>query len=228
MTLYLVPTPIGNLGDITRRALAILQQVEVIFSEDTRQTIKLLNYYNIKKPLKSLYQHSPESRYQEVIQGLATGQEIAYVSERGMPGISDPGSHLVQLALKAKIKVVALPGASAVITALVASGLPTDGFVYLGFLPRPRSRIIRQLTAAARLGRTVIFYESPYRLIRTLNIMQEIFPPDTPTVIAREISKIYEEYIRQPLAEVVKHFQEKPARGELVVLFFAEKLTEVE
>src|SRR3989339_591883 len=167
-TLFVVPTPIGNLEDITLRAVRVLKECHAIACEDTRQTVKLLNHFDIQKPLISFYSHNQARRIPELINDLSAGKTIALVSDSGTPGISDPGFFLVDAAVKAGINVVALPGPCAAITALVASGLPMDGFVFLGFLKRKPGKMKKELRAACAPGKTVVFYESPYRVSKTL------------------------------------------------------------
>jgi 16S rRNA (cytidine1402-2'-O)-methyltransferase len=217
-TLYLVPTPIGNLEDITFRALRVFNSVDSIICEDTRQTIKLLNHFEIKKPLKSFFTYNQPRRIPEIIRELAAGKNLALVSDSGMPGISDPGWLLVDEALKNGILVVPLPGPNAALTALIASGLPTHSFIFLGFLKKKPGKIKKELAKAAESGCTVIFYESPYRVKKTLALCAEILPPCTRVVLARELTKIYEEFIRGTLEEVNINLKEKEPKGEFVVL----------
>jgi 16S rRNA (cytidine1402-2'-O)-methyltransferase len=217
-TLYLVPTPIGNLEDITLRALRILNSVDSIICEDTRQTVKLLNHFEIKKPLVSFFTYNQLRRIPEIIKDIASGKNFALVSDSGMPGISDPGCLLVEEVLKHNIQVVPLPGPNAALTALIASGLPTHSFIFLGFLRKKSGKIKKELARAAESGCTVIFYESPYRVRKTLALCAEIFPPSTRVVLARELTKIYEEFTRGTLEEVNIKLKEKEPKGEFVVL----------
>jgi len=217
-TLYLVPTPIGNLEDITLRALRILKSVDSIICEDTRQTVKLLNHFEIKKPLISFYTYNQPRRIPEIIRDLAAGKNFALVSDSGMPGISDPGCLLVDEALKQNIQVSPLPGPNAALTALIASGLPTHSFIFLGFLKKKSGKIKKELAKAVESGCTVIFYESPYRVRKTLALCAEIFPANTRVVLARELTKVYEEFTRGTLEEVNIKLKEKEPKGEYVVL----------
>lgn len=215
-TLYLVGTPIGNLEDITLRALRVLREVPLIAAEDTRSTQNLLRRYEIQRPLVSYFEHNERDRTNYLIEKLREG-DLALVSEAGMPGISDPGYDLVRAAIEQDIRVVPIPGPSAPVSALAASGLPTDGFVYLGFLPR-RSVDRRKLFASQRdERRTIIAFESPHRLVAALADVQSELG-DRPVVVARELTKIYEEFVRGSVSEVVARFQEVPPRGEITLL----------
>jgi 16S rRNA (cytidine1402-2'-O)-methyltransferase len=217
-TLYIVPTPIGNLEDITLRAVRILKESDAVVCEDTRETVKLLNHYQINKPLISCYTQNQERRIPGLISRLAAGETLAVVSDSGTPGISDPGAYLIRAALDARLPVVPLPGPCAAVTALVAAGLPTDSFVFIGFLKRKPGKLKKELQVAAAAGSTVVFYESPHRIAKTLTLCAAVFPAATPVVIARELTKKFEEYIRGTLGEVVARVQAQPLRGELVVL----------
>ena len=215
-TLYIVPTPIGNLEDITLRALRVLREVSLIAAEDTRTTIKLLNHYEIKTPLTSYHEHNKLTKLDAIFAALASG-DVALVSDAGTPGISDPGYELIREAIKRGVRVEPLPGANALITALVASGLPTDGFVFVGFPPRSYSELRAFWAELASEGRTLIAYESPNRLTATLAAALEILG-DRPACIARELSKIHEEFTRGLLAEVLVYYTDNPPRGEIVLL----------
>ena len=217
-TLYLVPTPIGNLEDITLRALRVLKEVDSVICEDTRQTIKLLNHFGIQKPLISFYTYNQERRIPGIVGGLSAGKNYALVSDSGTPGISDPGFFLVEAALKAKANVVPLPGASAAITALVASGLPTHSFLFLGFLKKKSGKMKKELDAASKTGATVIFYESPHRIRKTLALCAEVFAKETEVVLARELTKKFEEFLRGTLEEINIQLAQKEPMGEYVVL----------
>ncbi|MFC1500835.1 16S rRNA (cytidine(1402)-2'-O)-methyltransferase [Elusimicrobiota bacterium] len=217
-TLYIVPTPIGNLEDITLRALKVLKEVDYIVCEDTRQTIKLLNHYEIKKALKSFFTHNQIKRIPEITRDLKAGKILAIVSDGGTPGISDPGSLLISKAIEEKILVVSLPGPTAVTTALTASGLASDGFVFLGFLRRKAGKLKKELKSAALINKTIIFYESPYRVKKTLELCQSVFEKETKVVLARELTKSFEEYIRGTIGEVIDTIREKDLKGEFVVL----------
>ncbi|OGS21346.1 MAG: 16S rRNA (cytidine(1402)-2'-O)-methyltransferase [Elusimicrobia bacterium RIFOXYA2_FULL_39_19] len=217
--LFLVATPIGNLEDITFRAVQNLKESDIVACEDTRRTKILLNKYEIHKELISHHSYSTNSKTNYIIDKLLDGNKVAYVTDGGTPGISDPGEILVREALKNNIPVECLPGPSACITALAASGLPTNGFVFIGFLPRKPGKIKKTLLAAAALEKTVIFYESPFRIKKTLEICCQIFEPQSLCVVARELTKIYEEYIRGTLSEVSGNIAErKEIKGEIVTL----------
>lgn len=224
--LYIVPTPIGNLEDITLRALRILKEVDLIACEDTRQTVKLLNHYGIQKPLLSFYTHNQLKRMPEIITELNSGKNVALVSDSGTPGISDPGFFLIAKAIEEKFDVVSLPGPSAVITALVGSGLSTNGFIFLGFLKRKAGKLKKELKNAAIAGKTIVFYESPHRIKKTVSICLNIFMPDTQIVLAREITKKFEEYIRGTLQEVNETINNRELLGEFVVIIQPDKIQE--
>jgi len=215
--LFVIATPIGNLKDITLRAIETLKEVNLIACEDTRQTIKLLNHYNIKKPLVSYHQHSKLTRIDYLIQELKNGKSIALVTDAGTPGISDPGTVLISQAIEAGTKVVPVPGASAVITALSASGLRTDEFVYLGFLPRKKGRKT-MLESLAKEKRTIVFYESPYRVVKTLEELKIVLGEDRNIVIARELTKMFEEIIRGEIKDVILKLTPQNTRGEFVII----------
>lgn len=215
-TLYLVGTPIGNLEDITLRALRVLREVPLIAAEDTRQTRKLLERYGIHQPMVSYFEHNERARVGMLIERLFE-QDVALVSEAGMPGISDPGYALVTAAISAGIRVVPVPGPSAPIAALAASGLPTDQFVYLGFLPRRAGDRRRLLAEVRDEPRTLVAFEAPHRLIESLqDIADEL--GDRPVVVARELTKVHEEFIRGPVSDVLRHFQIIPPRGEVTLV----------
>ncbi|UUX33147.1 16S rRNA (cytidine(1402)-2'-O)-methyltransferase [Fundicoccus culcitae] len=216
--LYLVPTPIGNLEDITLRALRLLKEVDYILAEDTRQTIKLLNHFEITTKLYSFHEHSRQEEVERHIENLAAGQTIALVSDAGMPLINDPGHPLVQAALSRDLLVVGLPGANAALTALITSGLSAERFTYYGFFPRQTKEQQALLALVGEREETAIFYESPYRLKQTLAAMAKVFRLDTPIVVAREISKQYEEYLRGSLEELYAYFQNHTVKGEIVLL----------
>lgn len=215
-TLYLVPTPIGNLDDMTIRAVKILQAVDLIAAEDTRNTQKLLNHFDIATKQISFHEHNTQQRIPELIAKLRDGLSIAQVSDAGMPSISDPGKELVQAAIQADLPVVPLPGANAGLTALIASGLVPQPFMFYGFLPRKASVQRAELAKLALEEQTILFYESPYRLAKTLTAMQEAFG-DRQAVLARELTKLHEEFIRGSLSELTAWAQEA-ARGEFVVM----------
>jgi len=214
--LYLVGTPIGNLEDITLRALRVLREAPLIAAEDTRQTRKLLDHYDIHRPLVSYFEHNERARVEPLLERLATG-DVALVSDAGMPGISDPGYALVRAAIGRGIRVVPVPGPSAPIAALAASGLPTDQFVYLGFLPR-RSGDRRKLLASVRgEQRTMVTFEAPHRLIAALGDVLEVLG-DRPLVVARELTKIHEEFARGTARAVLERFEAAPPRGEVTLV----------
>lgn len=218
MVLYIVSTPIGNLKDITYRAIEVLSTVGLIACEDTRQTRKLLSHFNIHTPLTSFYEYNAFKRLDYLLAELKGGKDIALVSDSGTPGISDPGFVLIQEAIRNNIVVTPIPGPSALLSALVSSGLPTDSFVFEGFLPRKEGKLKRSLKELASLKRTVIFYESPHRISKTLMIMKEELGP-VYVVIARELSKRFEEVLRGTLDELLPKITQSPLRGEIVVLF---------
>jgi 16S rRNA (cytidine1402-2'-O)-methyltransferase len=218
--LYLVATPIGNLEDITLRAVRILKEADVIACEDTRQTQKLLQHYGIRKEMVSYHEHNELTRSPELVIELEQGAKIALVSDAGTPGISDPGHRLVTLCLRHHIPVVPIPGPSALIAALAASGLPTDEFLFVGFLP-PRSGARRKaLDALKAESRTLIFYEAPHRVVETLADAADILGP-RPAVIAREITKMHEEFLRGPLPELLETARKRAPRGEITLLIGA-------
>jgi 16S rRNA (cytidine1402-2'-O)-methyltransferase len=215
--LYLVATPIGNLEDITLRAIRILKEADIIACEDTRQTQKLLQHYGIRKEMVSYHEHNELTRSPELAIELEQGAKIALVSDAGTPGISDPGHRLVTLCLRHHIPVVPIPGPSALVAALAASGLPTDEFLFIGFLP-PRAGARRKaLDALKAEARTLIFYEAPHRVVETLADATEILGP-RPAVIAREVTKIHEEFLRGPLAELLESARKRAPRGEITLL----------
>ena len=215
--LYIVPTPIGNLDDITYRAVKVLQTVDGILAEDTRKTGILLQHLAIKKPLQSYHAFNEHHSIQTILKRLQAGEVLALVSDAGTPAISDPGFLLVREALKAQIKVECLPGATAFVPALVNSGLPCDRFTFEGFLPHKKGRQTR-LQALATEERTMIFYESPHRLQKTLEQFAAIFGETRLASVSRELSKIYEETRRGTLAELVASFQEQTIKGEIVIV----------
>jgi 16S rRNA (cytidine1402-2'-O)-methyltransferase len=216
-SLYLVPTPIGNLGDITLRALEILKSVDVILAEDTRTSGVLLKHYQINKPLQSFHIFNEHKTVNKLIDRLKAGEVFALISDAGTPGISDPGFLLVREALKAGIKIDCLPGATALIPALVKSGFPTDRFVFEGFLPHKKGRqtLLKKL---AEEERTVIFYESPHRLVKALEQLNEYFGPNRQVSVSRELSKKFEETKTGSVQEVLDHFSAKEIKGEIVVV----------
>jgi 16S rRNA (cytidine1402-2'-O)-methyltransferase len=215
--LYICGTPIGNLEDITLRALKILKEVKLIAAEDTRHTKKLLNHYQINTKVTSYYEYNKFKKAPYLVEILKNGQDIALVSDAGMPGISDPGYVLINLALKNNIKIIPIPGVSALITALVASGLTTNKFVFEGFLPRKIKERKRYFKSIKNEERTVIFYEAPHRLKRALKDMLEIWG-DRKIVIARELTKKFEEIIRGNLSQVITEINTKEIKGEITLV----------
>jgi 16S rRNA (cytidine1402-2'-O)-methyltransferase len=223
--LYLVATPIGNLGDITLRALDVLKRADRIACEDTRQTQKLLNHFEIATPTISCHEHNERQRATELLEALKTGGRIAVVSDAGMPGISDPGSWLTAEALAAGVPVVPIPGANAALSALVASGLPTSEFLFLGFLPEKagaRRTRLEELAAEAgkvETARTLIFYEAPHRILETLADLEAVWGPSLRVVVARELTKIHEEFLRGTVAEARRELAGRDRiRGEITLL----------
>jgi 16S rRNA (cytidine1402-2'-O)-methyltransferase len=215
--LYLVPTPIGNLRDITFRALEILGSVNLILSEDTRQAKKLLNHYNISTPLQPHHMFNEHKSVESVCSKILSGQTVALISDAGTPGISDPGFLLVRTCLEHEIPVETLPGPTALIPALVNSGLPCERFCFEGFLPPKKGRNKRLINLTDET-RTMVFYESPYRLIKTLQEFVSHFGPEREACVSRELTKIYEENIRGSLSFLLEYFKNKPPKGEIVIV----------
>lgn len=215
--LYIVATPIGNLEDITLRALKVLREVALIAAEDTRHTGKLLSHYQIKKRLISCHEHNEAARIPMLMDALKSGSDVALVSDAGTPGISDPGYRVVQAALEEGIAVVPVPGASAVVAGLSVCGLPTDMFHFVGFLPKKRGRQREQLEALKSIQATLVFYESPRRIVALLRSLLDTFG-DRPATVAREITKLHEEFIRGSLSQLIESFEKRDAvKGECVV-----------
>ena len=215
--LYLCPTPIGNLKDITLRTLEVLREVDLIAAEDTRNTLKLLNHFEISVPLTSYYEHNKAQKGSVIIERLKEGQSVALVSDAGMPAISDPGEDLVRLCISEGIKVVPLPGASAFTCALVASGMPTGRFSFEGFLTTNKRNRKNHLAEVKNDTRTLIFYEAPHKLLATLEDMLEFFG-DREIVLARELTKKFEEFFRTTISEAIRHYEETPPKGEFVLI----------
>lgn len=216
--LYLVPTPIGNLEDITVRSLSILKKVDKILAEDTRQTGKLLAHYEIECPLQSFHAHNEHRMLENILQELKEGRDLAIVSDAGTPGISDPGYLLVRACVEHNIELTCLPGPSAIIPALVGSGIPSDRFYFEGFLPHKKGRT-KRLKALAEMEQTFVLYESPHRIHKTVQQLREYLEDERPACIAREISKIYEEFIRGSLAELDEELQKrKKLKGEITLV----------
>jgi len=218
-TLYLVGTPIGNLEDITLRALRTLKDVDLIACEDTRQTSKLLSHYHIEKPTVSYHEHNELTRAAELVVHLEQGDNIALVTDAGTPGVSDPGYRLVALAVRHHIRVVPIPGASAFLSALVASGLPTDSFRFSGFLPAKAGARRTALEAIRNSPRTQIFYEAPHRIVESLRDVAEILGPERHVVIAREVTKLHEEFLRGRADSLLEQLQQRgDIKGEITLL----------
>ena len=216
--LYLVATPIGNLEDISARAVRVLGQVDLIAAEDTRISGRLLKAFNIKRPLISYYEHNKTLRGGELLARLQAGQDIALISDAGMPGISDPGADLLRLAIEAGIETVIIPGPNAALSALVLSGLESNRFTFEGFLPREGSKRRTALTALALEQRTMLFYEAPHRLLYTLRDMAAIFGEERPAAAGRELTKLHEEMIRGTLGKLLTHFEQTAPRGEFTLV----------
>lgn len=222
MQITLVPTPIGNLKDITLRALDELKSADIILAEDTRTTGVLLKHFEISKPLQSYHIFNEHKTVQKVIDSIKSGKKVVLVSDAGTPGISDPGFLLVRACLENGIGVICLPGATAFVPALVMSGLPSDAFVFEGFLPVKKGRQTR-LNALKEEPRTMIFYESPHRILKTLEQFREVFGPERRASVSREISKMYEETVRGTLSEILTIFAEKAPKGEIVIVIEGNK-----
>ncbi len=215
--LYIVPTPIGNLGDFTFRAVAVLKEVDLILAEDTRTSGVLLKHYEISKPLQSYHQHNEHQITERLVQQMKAGAKMALLTDAGTPGISDPAFFIIRASIQEQIKVECLPGATALIPALVNSGLPTDSFCFEGFLPLKKGRHT-MLTALAQENRTIVLYESPMRLLKTLQQLIEYFGEERPCSVSRELTKKFEENARGTLKEVFEHFEKKGVKGEIVIV----------
>jgi len=215
--LYIIPTPIGNLEDITFRALRILKEVDLILCEDTRTSLHLLKHFSIEKKLQSHHQHNEHETVHHIASRIANGENIALVTDAGTPGISDPGFLLVRECLKAGIEVECLPGATAFVPALVNSGLPCDRFYFEGFLPQKKGRQTR-LQFLASLDCTIVLYESPHRLVKALEQLKEVFGADRKASVSRELTKMFEETQRGTLEELHKYFESKMVKGEIVIV----------
>ena len=216
--LYLIATPIGNLGDITYRAVEILKEVDIIAAEDTRRSLKLLNYLEISKPMISYHRHNEDTKTEELIKILKEGKNIGLITDAGTPGISDPGEEIVKEAIKKNIEVISIPGACALINALISSGLSTKEFSFYGFLPLNKKLRKDKFSDILNQNKTIIFYEAPHRLIKTLKELFDVFG-DIEIVIAKEITKIHEEYIRGNISKILKDFENKEIKGEYIILF---------
>lgn len=217
-TLYLVPTPIGNLGDISRRAAEILSAVDFIAAEDTRVTVKLLSHLGLKKPMTAYHRHNCDAAGPAILRRLEAGESCALVTDAGTPGVSDPGEDLVVLCAAAGVKVEAIPGPCALTVALSVSGLPTGRFVFEGFLPMNKKNRRARLDALEREERTMIFYEAPHKLCATLDDLAAAFGPDRPAAVCRELTKLHEEVIRTTLGEAVSRCAGQEPRGEFVLV----------
>ena len=215
--LYIIPSPIGNLKDITLRAIEVLKEVDVVLAEDTRTTARLLNHYQIIKPLSPYHQHNEHKVVQHLVDQLQAGKKMAVVTDAGTPGISDPAFLLVRECIKANVKVECLPGATAFVPALVNSGLPLNRFIFEGFLPLKKGRqtLLKQLATEER---TMVFYESPMRLVKTLEDFIQYFGEDRPCCVSRELTKMFEENARGSLRSVCEHFKQKGVKGEIVIV----------
>ena len=215
--LYVVPTPVGNMEDMTFRAIRILKEADLILAEDTRTSGILLKHYEIKNAMQSHHKFNEHQTVESIVNRIKGGQTVALISDAGTPGISDPGFLVVRECVRNGIEVQCLPGATAFVPALVSSGLPDERFCFEGFLPQKKGRMTR-LNALKEETRTMIFYESPYRLLKTLTQFAEIFGAARPVSVCREISKIHEESVRGTLQEVIAHFTETEPRGEIVII----------
>ncbi|HET7360358.1 MAG TPA: 16S rRNA (cytidine(1402)-2'-O)-methyltransferase [Salinimicrobium sp.] len=220
--LFLVPTPIGNLEDMTFRAVKVLKEVDMILAEDTRKSGKLLKYFDVNTPMRSHHMHNEHKTVEGIVQQIKNGKTFALISDAGTPAISDPGFLLVRACVNAGVEVDCLPGATAFVPALVNSGFPNHKFVFEGFLPPKKGRQT-QLKLLAQETRTLLFYESPHKLIKTLSQFAEYFGSERPVSVSREITKLHEETIRGTMAEVLEYFQKKPPRGEIVIVVSGDK-----
>jgi 16S rRNA (cytidine1402-2'-O)-methyltransferase len=218
--LYIVATPIGNLGDITLRAIEVLKSADAVAAEDTRYSGVLLKHFGIKKPLLSFHEHNEAMRTAQLIERLAAGENIALVTDAGMPGLSDPGARLIRECIQCDLPFTIVPGASSILTAIVGSGFSTEKFFFAGFLPVKSGGRARALCAAAARDETTAFFESPYRLTKTLSSAVDILP-DRQLCVARELTKKFEEFRRGGAAELLAHYQSHPPKGEIVLLVSA-------
>lgn len=215
--LFIVPTPIGNLGDITFRAIETLKSVDIILAEDTRTSLKLLKHYKINSKIESYHMHNEHKKADSIINKISEGNTIALISDAGTPSISDPGFLLVRECIKNNIEVECLPGATALITALVISGLPSDKFLFEGFLPAKKGRT-KRLKELSNEKKTIIFYESPHRILKTLKDFSDYFSPEKQVSVSREITKIYENTFRGTIEESIVHFEKNKPKGEFVIV----------
>jgi 16S rRNA (cytidine1402-2'-O)-methyltransferase len=215
--LYVVATPIGNLGDITLRALEILKSVDLVAAEDTRHSGMLLKHFGIKKPFISYHEHNEAMRTPQLIERLTQGESVALITDAGTPGLSDPGARLVRECIKRELPLTIIPGPSSIVTALIGSGFLTDQFSFRGFLPVKSGQRERELRAAADLAETVIFFESPYRITKTLAVCADVMP-DRRLCVARELTKRFEEFRRGTASELLSHYDAHPPKGEIVLV----------
>jgi len=215
--LFVVPTPIGNLGDITLRSIEVLKSVDLILAEDTRTSYKLLKHYDIDTPVESFHMHNEHKKLESIINKLRSDSEIALISDAGTPGISDPGFLLVRECINNEVEVECLPGPTAFVPALVSSGLPCDRFSFEGFLPvkKGRTKRLKELSAEKK---TMVFYESPHRILKTLNDLSNYFNDESQISVSRELTKLYEETFRGTIKESVEHFETKKPKGEFVIV----------
>jgi len=223
--LYVVPTPIGNLEDITFRAVRILKECDAVVCEDTRQTLKLLSHLQISKPLISFYTQNQLRKIPQIISMLEQGKNISLVSDCGTPAVSDPGYYLVKEAVNKGLEIISLPGPCALITGLVGSGLPTDSFIFLGFLRKKTGKMKKELQEAKSVNKTIIFYESPHRIIKTLETCAEVFGAECRIVLGRELTKKFEEYIRGTISDVANNLKNREILGEFVIIIYTVKDT---
>jgi len=215
--LYVVATPIGNLDDITLRALEVLKSADVIAAEDTRHSGNLLKHFEIRKPLVSYHEHNEAMRAAELVERLAAGENVALITDAGMPGLSDPGARLIRKCIERGVPYTVVPGASAILTALVGSGLAADSFCFRGFLPVKSGQRERELRAALESDATTIFFESPYRILKTLATCAELMP-ERQLCVARELTKKFEEFRRGTATELLAHYHAHPAKGEITLV----------
>lgn len=215
--LYVVATPIGNLGDITSRALEVLRNVDLIAAEDTRHSGIMLKHFGIKKPLLSYHEHNEAMRAAQLVERLAAGENVGLITDAGMPGLSDPGARLIRECIKRELPFTIVPGPSSILTALAGSGLSMEKFCFRGFLPNKSGRRERELRAAADREETTIFFESPYRLTKTLAACSDIMP-DRQLCVARELTKKFEEFRRGTASQLLAHYEARPPKGEIVLL----------
>jgi 16S rRNA (cytidine1402-2'-O)-methyltransferase len=220
--LYVVATPIGNLGDITLRALEVLKSVDLVAAEDTRHSGMLMKHFGIKKPFISYHEHNEAKRTAELVERLAAGENVALITDAGTPGLSDPGLRLVRECIRRELLFTIIPGPSSILTALVGSGFSTEKFSFRGFLPVKTGQRERELRAATESGETAVFFESPYRLTKTLATCVDILP-DRQLCVARELTKKFEEFRRGTAGELLAHYEAHPAKGEIVLVISAQK-----